>query len=52
VQEFARATSRILTEMLEIGWAFRHLDRDARDELRRDLAQLGSMEWPNAEAGD
>ncbi|PZO87007.1 MAG: hypothetical protein DI623_15540 [Sphingomonas sanxanigenens] len=46
VPDLARVIARILTEMLEIGWAFRHLGDQGRAALRRDLEELTALEWP------
>lgn len=46
IPEFARVTSRILSEMLRIGWAFRHLSRNDREELETALQRLSAHSWP------
>jgi len=46
VPELARTISRMLGEMLDIGWAFRHLGTEGRAAMRRDLEELASLDWP------
>lgn len=49
VPELARTVSRILSEMLEMGWAFRHLDGEERTLLTVDLERLARIDWPTIE---
>lgn len=42
----AKVVARIVSEIMEIGWAFRHLDLEQREELERSLETLAAFEWP------
>lgn len=44
--EIAKVVARIIGEILQIGWAFRHQDPAQREELQRNLQALASIEWP------
>jgi hypothetical protein len=44
--------SRILNEMLDMGWAFRHLSVEGREDLKSDLDRLSVVEWPAPTATD
>lgn len=46
VPEFARTVARILSEMLDMGWAFRHLSALGRAAFSRNLTELTEIEWP------
>lgn len=46
VPDLARLIARILTEMLKMGWAFRHLDCEDLAALRRDIDELAALDWP------
>jgi len=37
--------ARIIGEIIEHGWAFRHLDLNQLEELKRNLLTLRSEEW-------
>lgn len=41
----ARLIARILIDMLEIGWAFRHLGSADRAALRRNINDLEALGW-------
>lgn len=41
----ARLVSRIIQEMLGVGYAFRHQDADQREQMRQNLQTLDSYEW-------
>jgi lactate dehydrogenase-like 2-hydroxyacid dehydrogenase len=45
VPAIGQLIARILREMLDMGWAFRHLEREARAALRADLETLSSTGW-------
>lgn len=45
IPEIAKLVSRIIHEMLNVGYAFRHQSSNQREELRRDLQNLASYEW-------
>lgn len=45
IPDITRLIARIILEILDHGWAFRHLDEDIRDAMRRDLRHLASFEW-------
>lgn len=43
--ELGKLIARLIEEMLDIGWAFRHKDDDWKQTLRTNLACLGSSDW-------
>jgi hypothetical protein len=45
VPELAKLISRIIRQMLELGYAFRHLDTSRRAELDQNLETLVSCQW-------
>ncbi len=45
IPEIAKLVARIIGDTLRMGWAFRHLDRAQREEMRRSLSTLEMMEW-------
>jgi hypothetical protein len=46
VPEIARLVARIVEQILECGWAFRHLENRQRDDLKRSLSTLRTLNWP------
>lgn len=46
IPEIAKLIARIIGEILEFGWAFRHLNFAQRKEMRRNLQTLTLIEWP------
>lgn len=46
IPEIAQLVARIIGEIVQIGWAFRHLDLAQREDMGRDLQTLGTIEWP------
>lgn len=44
--QLGRVISRILNEMLDMGWAFRRLGVEGREDLRSNLDRLSVLEWP------
>lgn len=42
-ETFARLVARIVRDILDAGWAFRHLDEATRDALRDDLGRLAAV---------
>ncbi|MFN9014801.1 MAG: hypothetical protein ACK5W3_02475 [Hyphomonadaceae bacterium] len=44
--EIAELVARIIGEMHQIGWAFRHLEPTAQDELSQKLRILAAFKWP------
>ncbi|MBZ0162821.1 MAG: hypothetical protein K8H74_08920 [Notoacmeibacter sp.] len=46
IPEIAKLVARIIGEILECGWAFRHQDLAQREEMERSLQALGTIEWP------
>jgi len=46
VPDLAQVIARTLPDMLEIGWAFRHLGSEGRAALRCDLKELAALDWP------
>lgn len=44
IPEIAKLIARIISEILEIGWAFRHQDLAQREEMHRDLKTLTLIE--------
>lgn len=47
ISEIAKLVARIIGDILQIGWAFRHQDIAQRQELRGTLHTLGAMDWPH-----
>ena len=45
IPELAKLVTRILEEMLTIGWAFRHQERAERLAMQRNLRTLALFEW-------
>ena len=45
VPAIGQLIARVIGEMLEMGWAFRHLGADNRSALRADLARLSCEDW-------
>jgi len=45
VPGIAKLMARIIGEIIEHGWAFRHLDLNQLEELKRNLLTLRSEEW-------
>lgn len=41
--EIARLIARLITDILDRGWAFRHLQETTKKEMRYDLAQLSLL---------
>lgn len=46
IPEIARLTARIIEEVLQVGYAFRHQDDARREEMQRNLQALAAIEWP------
>lgn len=46
IPEIAKLVARIIGDILDTGWAFRHLDSEQSQDLRRDVQALVSVEWP------
>lgn len=46
IPEIAKLIARIIQDILEIGWAFRHQDIAEREEMERSLKALALIEWP------
>ena len=46
IPEIAKFVSRVIQEILGVGYAFRRQDSDQREEMRQDLLKLASYEWP------
>ncbi|MEL6237239.1 MAG: hypothetical protein AAFQ90_01460 [Pseudomonadota bacterium] len=47
IPQIATLISRIVGEILEMRWAFRHQDSVHRDDLRRSLDRLTTFTWPS-----
>lgn len=47
IPEIAKLIARIIEQILQIGWAFRHQNPEQRAELERSLRTLGIIEWPS-----
>jgi len=45
IPEIAKLISRIILEMVSMGYAFRHQDSDQLEELKGNLQTLASREW-------
>lgn len=48
IPEFARLVARIIADILDSGWAFRHQEPAQREEMQRSLISLLSIEWPTS----
>lgn len=46
IPEIAKLVARIIGEILECGWAFRHLESAQREELKQNLRALAEIKWP------
>jgi hypothetical protein len=46
IPEITKLIARIIKDILEVGWAFRHLAQEQRDELQKSLETLETMAWP------
>ena len=44
IPKMAKLVSRIVLEILDIGWAFRHLEEEHRSEFRKDLTTLSASD--------
>lgn len=47
IPEIAKLVARIIEEILECGWAFRHMESVQREELKQSLCNLAEIEWPD-----
>lgn len=47
IPEIAKLTARIVEDIVDIGWGFRHQSSEQRDNMRRNLRTLAEMEWPS-----
>ena len=45
IPEIAKLIARIIEEIIECGWAFRHFPCSEREEMKRNLQALTTMEW-------
>jgi len=46
VPELLKLVARIIEDIYDIGWAFRHQDAARRQELRTNIDALTKIEWP------
>ena len=46
IPEIATLVARIIGEVLQIGYAFRHQERARREEMQQSLRTLALIEWP------
>jgi hypothetical protein len=46
IPEIAKLAARIIGDILQIGWAFRHQDDAQREEMQRSLYTMALIEWP------
>ncbi|UHS56236.1 hypothetical protein [Agrobacterium vaccinii] len=46
IPNIAKLIARIIQEILEFGWAFRHQDIYQRQELHKSLKTLATIQWP------
>jgi hypothetical protein len=46
IPEIAKLVARIIGDILILGWAFRHQDIKAREEMQRNLQTLVLIKWP------
>ncbi|EFO30470.1 hypothetical protein TRICHSKD4_4062 [Roseibium sp. TrichSKD4] len=44
--EIAKLVARIVNDILQAGWGFRHLSEDQKAELRQNLEKLSNLEMP------
>lgn len=47
IPELAKLTTRIISEILKMGWAFRHLTSEQREQMEQSLETLAIIEWPS-----
>ena len=47
VSDIAKLIVRIIEEILETGWAFRHQDFEEREKMLQNLRGLKQLQWPN-----
>ncbi|MNE33186.1 hypothetical protein D3C80_1268400 [compost metagenome] len=45
IPDIAKLVSRIIQEILQVGWAFRHQTISQRNEMQQNLQVLSSMHW-------
>ncbi|SEH30032.1 hypothetical protein [Magnetospirillum fulvum] len=45
IPEIAKLVARIIGDILQIGWAFRHQNLVQREEMERNLQTLAMIEW-------
>ncbi|RUT31387.1 hypothetical protein EMQ25_11090 [Arsenicitalea aurantiaca] len=46
IPKIARLVARIIRDILEAGWAFRHQDCAAREEMQQSLHAVEMIKWP------
>lgn len=46
IPEIATLVARIIGEVLQIGYAFRHQERARREEMQQSLQSLALIKWP------
>ncbi|RYE50813.1 MAG: hypothetical protein EOP21_02930 [Hyphomicrobiales bacterium] len=46
IPKLTRLAARIIESIVRVGWAFRHLTLQERQEMQRDLKILASLNWP------
>lgn len=47
IPELVKLIARIIEEILDHGWAFRHQDLEERSDMRRSLKTLATIDWPD-----
>lgn len=51
IPRFANLVARIIEDVLQVGWGFRHLDVPQREELRRSLGAVVAINWVDRRMG-
>lgn len=46
IPAIAKLVARIIQDVLDIGWGFRHQRSEQRNDMKRSLRALAEMEWP------
>jgi hypothetical protein len=52
IPEIAKLIARIIAEILDVGWAFRHQNPEQRQEMKRSLQTLAAIEWARSSSSD
>lgn len=46
IPQISKLAARIIIDILEAGWAFRHLSTMQREEMKKNLSYLEQLDWP------